>query len=368
MLETAIANGYMPGSDITKKLVNANFADGLNGWTITGHLEASGDYGNTHARLIRDYDNSISQTLTDMKPGLYEFQMNSYSELYGWTQLGTYNYSAFITGNELTNYVKPQGAELMSEETYNTLTDDEKSHLRAIMDETEIDVVKGYKPGDLVGVAIMMDRGVWNNRILATVGEDGVLKVGLNHEGFKSRQTDLFVANARLAYLGELGSETATPALDAVLADMIVAANHIVYDYAADYYSQNGTDAPNFTKSLSEELKGAVAAAGSAADNASKYQAVQNFGDIFRRIWESKKLYAELVELNESVMKTCEDVLGDDPTTFNKFVAETYEPNMDIFEKGEATNAEIEAKIEELKNNDVYKLQQGEEPELVDGF
>ncbi|MBQ7179767.1 MAG: hypothetical protein IJR87_00580 [Bacteroidaceae bacterium] len=370
MLETAIANGYAAGSDITKKLVNADFADNLNGWTTKGTFENSGSYGSTHARLLRDgTPNDANQTLNNVKPGLYEFQVNCYTELGSWTQVATYNYGGgFVYANGMVNYLKPQGAELMSEEIYETLTDAEKGNLRAVMSEEETNVVLGYKPGNLTGVAIMMDRGVWNNRILAVVGEDGDLTVGLSFEKVPGRTSDMFFANARLKYLGEIDSEYSTEALDAVLADMVTAANHIVYDYVADYYAQNATDAPNFTKSMAEELKAAIASAATAGTNAEKYALTQTFGDIFQRIWESKKLYTELAQLNESVMKTCEDALSNDPAAFNKFVSETYEPIMDMFEKGEATNAEVEAKIEELKDNEVYKLQQGEEPELVDGF
>ena len=60
-------------------------------------------------------------------------------------------------------------------------------------------------------------------------------------------------------------------------------------------------------------------------------------------------------------------MLGDDPVAYQKHADEVYAPIVEIFESGTASNAEVEAKIEELKNTPVYQLQQGEEPELVDG-
>ena len=367
LLDIAIARGYGDGAEVTNKLANANLADGFNGWTTRGNNNANGQWGETYARQIQNGNPSYAeQTLGDLKPGLYEFQMSSYTELSGWTSPATYNYGGgFIYANGAVNHIKTQGAELMSEETYETLTDDEKSHLRAIANPDEMDVVLGYKPGDVTGVAIMFSQGVWNNRVVVNI-EDS-LTVGMTFEGAVGRTNDMFLGAAKLRYLGTMDSQYVTEALDAELADMVAAAKHIVYDYVADYYAMNATDAPNFTKSLADELKEAIAAAGTVSTNADKYALTQTFGNIFQGIWESKKIYTEMAQLNESVMHTCEDVLGDDPAAFNKFVEETYEPIMALFENGSASNAEVEAKIEELKSNHVYQLQQGEEPEEIDG-
>ena len=72
---------------------------------------------------------------------------------------------------------------------------------------------------------------------------------------------------------------------------------------------------------------------------------------------------------NESVMKTCEEMMADNVQEFEKYVFEVYEPIMDLFEKGEASDQEVAAKIDELEHNDIYMMQQGIEPEQAeDGF
>ena len=216
----------------------------------------------------------------------------------------------------------------------------------------------------MAGVCIGFRKGFWQNRILVNVEDE--LNVGMDFEGPSGLWSIMFIGDAHLRYLGSIDSPSATESLDQTIQEMTSIANHIVYDYVADYYARNGSDAPNFTNTLSDELKATVAAAEKASTNDQKYQILQTFGDIFQRIWESKKLYAKLAQLNESVMKTCEEMMAENPTEFETYILNVHDPIIEMFEKGEATDEEVAAKIDELQHNDIYMMQQGIEPEKAE--
>ncbi len=367
MVDEAVTKGYGTGSDITMKLQNPDFASGLGGWKTQGSVAATGGDGDIHA-IALNAKMSVAQTLNDMKPGLYEFRIGAYTDIDGWTQAGRYNYAdGFVHGGDLLNHVKSQGSDLIPAEVYEAMSDDEKAQFVAIGDENEFGSILGYKPSTVPGVAIGFRKGYWQNRILVKVDDE--LNVGISFEGPAGRRNIMFFGDAHLRYLGSMESDYSSEALDKTLADMTTTANHIVYDYVSDYYANNATDAPNFTKTLVDELKAALADVENAKDNETKYQLVQTFGDIFQRIWESKKTYTKLAQLNESVMKTCEEMMKSDVEAFNAYVSNVYEPILEMFEKGEATNEEVAAKIDELEHNDLYMMQQGIEPTLAeDGF
>ena len=364
MLDVAITKGYGEGSDLTQKLQNADFSAGLDGWQTQGNVAADGADGDIHA-IALTAPLAASQTVTGLKPGLYEFRIGAYTDIGNWTQPARYNYSdGYVRAGDMLNHVKSQGSDLIPQDVYDSMTDEEKAQFVAITDTEDFEAILGYKPSTVAGVCIGFRRGYWQNRILVNIEDE--LKVGVDFQGPQDRWNIMFIGDAHLRYLGQMDSPESSEALDQTLSDMSAMANHIVYDYTADYYS---SDAPNFSLSLSEELKGAMAAAQAATDNGQKYQLVQTFADIFQRIWESQKLYAKLAQLNESVMKTCEEMMADNVQEFEKYVFEVYEPIMDLFEKGEASNEEVAAKIDELEHNDIYMMQQGIEPEQAeDGY
>lgn len=364
MLDEAITKGYGTGSDITKKLQNPDLANGLDGWEAQGAVAATGQDGNINAIALRA-PLAVGQTVSGLKPGLYEFRVGSYTDIGNWTQAGRYNYAdGYVRAGDMLNHIKTQGSDLIPEEVYNSMNDEEKAQFVPITDESEFGNILGYKPSTVPGVCIGFRRGYWQNRIIANT--DGELHVGLDFEGPADRQNIIFFGDAHLRYLGQLDSPECSEALSQTLAEQSQIASHIVYDYSADYYS---TDAPNFSLSLSEELKATIAAAASAQTGEEKYKLIATFGDIFQRIWESQKLYAKLAQLNESVMKTCEEMMSGNTEEFEAYVFNVYEPLIEMFEKGEATNEEVAAKIGELQHNDIYMMQQGIEPEQAeDGF
>ena len=110
-LALAINNGYTPGTDISKMLVNPDFSEGKDkGWD--GEAKATG-----HATVEREDGNklygieswsadpfAISQTIKGMKPGYYLVSIDGAYRPQ--TDRYSYNYAAQISANGVVNFLQ----------------------------------------------------------------------------------------------------------------------------------------------------------------------------------------------------------------------------------------------------------------------
>lgn len=357
LLNNAIQHGYAPGADITNLLTNANFADGTAGWNAQGSIATHNTSANVTKHLLQGQNGTfeVSQTLTDLKDGLYEFRIGGYSEISNGLILGAYNYRNLVFANDNANYQKPLFSDLLTAEEVEGYAGFEEK-----FDDSAESI--GWKPNSTTGVCNAIDLGHWDNRVIAEV-TDGVLTVGVKGvPAYKLTNSD-FLGNARLRYLGEMESEQATGALTALLEDVKSIVNHITDDYIPNLYDYK--EAPNYYVGLANELRAFAAEADNASTGAEKYALLSRVRDIFERINESKLIYSELREMSDEL----QDVYGiNAPEQLDKLDEQVVIPVIDMFESGEGTNEQALELIERMRNDDIYKIIRGHEPELVDGF
>ena len=354
LLNNAIRHGYAPGADVTNLLENAIFANGTSGWETEGSFVyyGTGDAPTTK-HLMRGGNQSFNvyQTVTELKNGLYEFRLGGYAEIDAGLLAGAYNYRNLIYANEQGNYQKPLYSDLLTAAEVEGVGGFEEK-----LDDYGESI--GYKPNAVVGVARGVDLGHWDNRVIAQV-TDGTLTVGLLGNPTYGLNNYDFFGNAHLRYLGEAEDAKAIEALNSLLADIDATATHILEDYYPDQLEYR--EAPNFYSGLKDELRQAVAGIASATTGAQKYALLSTFTDIFKRIYQSKQLYAEMRKLSDDLV----DVYGEQGTD-EQIVAiqqQVIDPIYDAFDTGGATDEQAQAFIDRILNDDLYLLSIGREPE-----
>ena len=92
----------MPGADATFAIVNPNFSGSTEGWTVNnGKIELKGSADNNVITAF-NYTFDVSQTITDLRPGVYKVQAQAFSR--PTTNQGTLDLIA--AGTELENNCK----------------------------------------------------------------------------------------------------------------------------------------------------------------------------------------------------------------------------------------------------------------------
>ena len=356
LLTNAIQRGYAPGADISNLLTNAAFADGTAGWTVTGSVATHATNAAVTQHLIQASGGKfeVSQSLTGLKDGLYEFRIGGYSEISSGLLEGTYNYRNLVFANDNANYQKTLFSDLLSAEEVEGYEGFEEK-----LDNLGAPI--GWKPNNVTGVGNAIDLGHWDNRVIVEV-TDGQLTVGMRGASpYKLSNSDFF-GNARLRYLGEMESEQAVAALDALRDDVKTIVSHMTDDYFADLLEYK--EAPNYYAGLADELKGYIADLDQASTGAEKYAVLCKLRSIFERINESKLLYSEMREVSDALL----DVYGSESVEAqNNLQNNVITPMSVMFESGSATNEEVEEFIVRMQNDDIYKVIRGHEPEQVDG-
>lgn len=293
MLVAALA--YTPSIDteITLLLTNPTFIDGFNGWqgkTAT----ASGASEESPIRGAECFNNTMDmyQTLTGLKNGVYELQINGAFRPYPYTDSYNTNYAAMLYLNDNANYFQANIEDMIS---VNDAVDGENCHITGSIADLPVEDIDGNVLGYVMqGVlsccnAFKADR--YKNYIIVNV-TDGTLKIGIKQPGTGQQPDWLGFGNIHLFYRGEL--DEATESLDRVLASQCARANTILnsYEFAV------GTDCaiyPNFSQALKDELSKTCMEAASASDNAAKYALVEKFSTLFQNIYECKQAYIALM-------------------------------------------------------------------------
>ncbi len=355
LLTNAVQHGYATGADITALLTNADFADGTAGWTVSGTIGTNTTEATVTKYLLHPQSAfEVSQTLTGLKDGLYEFRIGGYSEIPSGLLVGAYNYRNLVFANDNANYQKPLFSDL--------LTGDEVDGYAGF--EEKLDDLGdpiGWKPNNVTGVGNAIDLGHWDNRVIAQV-TGGELTVGMKGAPpYKLSNSDFF-GNARLRYLGDMESEQAVGAMTALLDDIRSIAVHITEDYIPDLYDYK--EAPNFYSGLSEELKVCIADIDKATTGAEKYAVLSKLRDLFERINACKLAYSEMREMADELL----DVYGiQDPDKLPDLQVDIIDPVTDTYLGGDATIEQAEETTDRMRSDDIYKTIRGHEPEQVDG-
>ena len=341
LLETAVANGYSQGSDVTRLIANADFSDGSNGWTLSdGSRPATANVegvGSAAENWNNRFD--LNQTITGLTNGVYELTMNGH---FRWNaDLKGNNYAAMLYANEVLTYLPMEYEDYISVED---AVDGENCHITGdaidyemLDDEGEL---IGYVPMGPVGSAYAYKAGRYLNRLVVNV-TDGTLKLGVRCP----RQlvtVGTWYGNFHLTYLGD--PEDATDQADATLADMIKRAGVILDDYMVDLGNPNAY--PNFSETLRADLLTAVEAAGAASDAESKLQAIRTLSDVFQAIYEGKRAYASMVAEAEALQAAAFDlndsgVIEDTDPVLND-IADAYDQVWTAFTDGTFTTEQAQ--------------------------
>ena len=297
LLAKAISEGYTVGSDITNLLTNADFSDGFNTWE---GAVATGFGGNGQMRAAECYNKNFDmyQTITGLTNGVYELQVNGAFRPAG-DRYST-NYAAMIYANDEATYLQSviEGVILADEaedgvNCYITAHDNVPDlPVWGDGESTSNDEEEpmGYVLHGVQSCAYAFQAGRCTNTILCNV-TDGTLTVGIKSEGTGRPYDWTGFGNIHVYYRGSL--DEANEALDNVLAGNIARANTLLaYEcYIDESYAQR----PNFSNEIRQGLQAAIAAAESASTAEQKYAIVGQFTDLFKQVYECKKVYRALV-------------------------------------------------------------------------
>lgn len=168
----------LPGDDVTFALADAQFDNGGKGWTINnGKIEKKGTAAN-YVVTAYGYTFDISQTITDLKPGVYKLQAQAFSR----SDANATVWAKALAGEEQENYTVIYGNG--AEQKVALLTDDHLTEKPADGSWSELQDADGsniYLPNNAVAFAQVFTLGMYDNELTVEVGEDGVLTLGVKN-------------------------------------------------------------------------------------------------------------------------------------------------------------------------------------------
>jgi len=314
-LKLAIAEDYVPGTDISWLIPNSDFAN-----KNTEHWTGAwcNSYGTVKDENGKDVvgveawnrTGDMYQTVEDMKPGYYLVGLsgafrpsnNRYST----------NYSAGIYANGIFNYfptvvedyiavgdtidqvncnLHGQGAiDLAIYDDFYSTTDEQ-----AALNEAQL---LGYAVHGPYGMAAAANAGRYQAYTIAYVGEDGKLTIGIKSQGTKYKDDWAGWGALKVTYCGEEAGE----ALDVVLENMKARAQSIIA-YKIDEDITDPAASPNFPAELKAALQGAIDAIDlvdvidAAMAVKAKAALAKQFSDLFQQVYDGKRAYIDLFNI-----------------------------------------------------------------------
>ena len=288
----AIGTGYQAGSDITILLTNADFSNGRNGWQ--GKLATGAANIQGAMPIVETWRNTsdMNQTLTGLKNGFYELQVNAYTRTAGNDDARFY--TAYAYANEVSVPIMNLQEDLIS---FNDAVDQQNCYI-GNAGTYPYDVIYNdsyFYPNSYTGAAYAFKGGRYVNNVTVQV-TDGTLKVGIRQEGSGFDNDWLVCGNVHLIYRGELAN--AGVSLDETLNDDMNRATTALYADVSGQMSSNVT--PNFYSGLRTELEEAINAASAAASDAEKYTIVKKFSTLFTQMKACQLAYISVLDKVEA--------------------------------------------------------------------
>ena len=304
----AVAKGYTAGAEITSMIINPSFAKGNEGWD--GEVFSYGtniEKTMSAAEFCEDKAVfNISQTLTGLKNGLYEVRINGGFRPCG--DVNSNNYAAVLYANGNATYLQTVLDDMIP---VDQAVDRENCYLEGDIADKAIttldgdqEVTLGYVIWGVQGSCYAFQAGRYQNSIVATV-TDGTLTFGVKNDGTGVAGDWTGLGNARVIYLGELGSDLSDGAMDRALAGQ----NKIVatlenYNSDADTgeaYKSKPYVNLNDLATLRTNLESAPATA------AAKYAIIEKNTDLFYSIYDTKVAYIEAIDAHLLVQSKWEE-------------------------------------------------------------
>ena len=352
--EAAVAQGYVPGADLTAMLKNPTFAQKSEGWLGDSVVvQNSATYYTSARRYYTGVESveksfNIYQTFTGLKNGLYMFELTG-----AFRPAGDYmsnNHAAKIYANDVETYIQTarEGYIPMEEAKDMSNVNISGSNSDKLYITEEGDTL-GYILWAHNGAAIASIAGTYNNVVVANV-TDGNLTVGITNPNTATPNANsierVLMSNARLTYLGEMTDDEAAAGLDKAIAHGVARANTLLaYEASvgADYASK-----PNFSNSEREALTAAIAAADAAASAEDKYAVLGQFSGIFQGIYTTKKDYVTLMNAEIDIYEKWGDEMpymsGDEIAKFESYTVDVQTK----WQEGAYSSAEALALADEL--------------------
>ena len=190
----------MPGDDATFAIENPNFSGSTAGWTVNkGKIELKGSADNNVITAF-NYEFDVSQTITDLRPGIYKVQAQAFSR--PTTNQGTLDLIA--AGTELENncylYANNDDVKVAVKQ----LTDEHLDEAGAgTWSSHEFNGATIYRPNNGGAFSDAFTRGMYENEFTVEVGEDGVLTIGVKNTTAPSAQGECYCGydNFRLTFV-----------------------------------------------------------------------------------------------------------------------------------------------------------------------
>ena len=342
MLLKMLSYDPQSGMDVTNLFSNTDFREGFNNWSGT----VGTNYGVSETSPIRAAESKnkaidMSQTLTGLKNGVYELQINGAFQPYPTSDFNSTNYAAVFYLNDNYNYFQANIEDMVNAKD---AVDGENCYITPEESGTDYQVendwgdIVGYIPSSAIGCSNAFNAGRYPNSILVNV-TDGTLTMGIKQLNLNGHPGWLGFGNIKIFYRGTM--EEASDALNSVLASQVARANTLLNVYqpssAADYASY-----PNFSQELKDALSSAMMAAETASDVNEKYNLISQFSTLFLKVCECKEAYISLMNQHEdieSLISLLDKYLGED------LVKESYEMSNKLsngYEDGTISKEEAE--------------------------
>lgn len=294
MLKRVAATAVEAGTEVTVLLANADFSEGSRGWTGTTPNKTS-----TEPNAIQYYGKktvNLSQTITGLKNGVYEFDLNALYEVNDIMDNSLSNAVVFANDVEVPVVNIIEGALPFedAEDGVNCFITDPGTYPYDDMWDDE-----SYVPTSMQGGAIALNGGRYLNRVLANV-TDGKLTVGVRMDGSGSSKDWLLVANARLVYQGEIAE--ATQSIGDVLTGMAARATNLV-----NFEARTSTEEYPYYPNYSAATRAALKAAAEQAATDKTYELAQTFTKLFKQAYAERKAYKVLADNLEEYFGSASD-------------------------------------------------------------
>ena len=308
-LKLAIAEDYVPGTDVSWLIPNSDFAkknaDSWTGAWCNDFADIKDGNGNVVVG-VEGWNRSgdMYQTVEHMKPGYYLVGLsgafrpsnNRYSTNYvaGVYANGIFNYFPTV----IEDYIAV--ADAMDQINCN-LNGEGAQDVPIYSDFASTDETQatqagasllGYAVQGTYGMAIAASASRYQAYTIAYVGEDGKLTIGIKSQGTKYAEDWTGWGPIKVTYCGEEADE----ALGTVLENMKARAESIInYEVGNDIKDPSAT--PNFPAELKASLVKAVNDIDAAEDVQAKAELAKQFSELFQAVCDGKRAYADLYNL-----------------------------------------------------------------------
>ena len=311
MLQTAIANGVVPGTEITSLFTNPRFENGFDGWEgarMTGYGKDE-DGIMTAAEYWGSGTFDMYQTITGLENGLYELEIHGAYRPYD--DQNALQYYPYIYANGNINYLQ---ADLEGMIPVDEAVDKENSWIgenASVRDREILDLegnVIGYVMHGIQSACYAFRAGRYPNRVIAEV-TDGTLTIGIKNPGSKWGSNEwVGIGDIHVTYQGTL--EEAGDGLDEALESMLARAATIM-----EYVPSTGEDFaqyPGFSQTLRDRIAAAQEAASAAQTAAEKYAVVEELSSVYKEIIECKWAYIDLAKEAEAIYSIASTLSNED--------------------------------------------------------